>query len=198
MGDRPDRAARPVGGGGVRAAHRLRERREPAAGARVGAPAGDRRPRGARREPRAPRAAAPHRQRAPRARRRRSSASCSQPGAFGAIAILGARACRGSREVAVNGSVLAFTCAVDVSRGCSSGWRPPSGSRRSTSRARSRRGTSASSTTAVWAAARTLRRLLVDRRARALGRPAGCRGPADPKLLARAATSRPASTRRTC
>ncbi len=58
-----------------RAAHRLRQHRQPAARARNEAPPGDRAPAGARRGPIAPGAAAAHRERAPVDRRRRTGAA---------------------------------------------------------------------------------------------------------------------------
>ena len=74
-GDVPEAALRADGGRRTGAAHRVRERREPAAGAGVGPAAGDRRAPGDRRRPRADRASAPDREHAAVARSARRSAS---------------------------------------------------------------------------------------------------------------------------
>ena len=118
VGDVRRSLADPDRGGRLRAADRVRQRRQPAAVARAGAAQGDRRARGARRQPRAHRSPAADRKRAAGARRRRARPAC--------FAVLEPRrhprprraaACRGSPRSRFDGEVLLFTLAVSVVSG---------------------------------------------------------------------------------
>ena len=94
---------------GARAPHRLRQRRQPAAGARRRPRAGGGDPRRPRRRPRADRPPAPHRERRARARLRRRRAALAR-GASALSSPWRPPACRGSSRRARR-VVLAFTLA---------------------------------------------------------------------------------------
>ena len=106
-----------IGAVGVRAADRLRQRREPAAVARARPAEGDRGPRGARREPRPHRPAAADRERAARARRAARSGWCWRSGASTAIHALGTEQRAAPARHRIDGGRAALHAAVSLAAG---------------------------------------------------------------------------------
>ena len=109
-----------------RAAHRVRQRREPPAGARRGAAEGDRGAAVARRGPRPPRPSAAHRRHAARAPRRRRRDAARATGRRGCSGRSARRSCRPTRSICIpTGACSLFTLGVVARhrRSCSA-WRP--------------------------------------------------------------------------
>ena len=96
---------------GLRTAHRVRERREPAAGARRGAAQGAGDPHGVRRVARPAGATGADGERAVRGRRRRARRRAGVVGSSSCSCARRRRPSRGSTEVSINGGVLAFALA---------------------------------------------------------------------------------------
>ena len=113
VGDVRADAARPVAGRRARALHRVRQRDEPAAGARGRPRARDHDPHGARRGARPDRAPAPDRERAARLAGGAAGLLLAWWGVQGLIAVAPPSAPR-PQEVRIDGLVLAFTALVTL------------------------------------------------------------------------------------
>ena len=123
-GEHPAGAARALGRGRVRAAHRLREPGEPDAGARRRPTARDRDPRSARRQPAADRAADADRERADGARRRRARRAAGLVGRQGVRRLASGSSVPRIDLVAVDLRVLAFATVVSIATGIAFGLAP--------------------------------------------------------------------------